>query len=107
MRLIFRDEFIATQDNILQKEYLSHIHLNVIAISYTYMRFLQVIVIMLIFELDLFLFVVGGSPSIELDGAVILGFTSAMQCFNIFQHNPYLDLIYALLKANEGHHQWR
>ena len=27
--------------------------------------------------------------------------------FNLFEHNPYLDLTYALLKAVRGHHQWR
>ena len=27
--------------------------------------------------------------------------------FNLFEHNPYLDLTYALLKAVGGHHQWR
>ena len=26
--------------------------------------------------------------------------------FNRFEHNPYLDLTYALLKAVGGHHQW-
>ena len=27
--------------------------------------------------------------------------------FNLSEHNPYLDLTYALLKAVGGHHQWR
>ena len=27
--------------------------------------------------------------------------------FNLFEHNPYLVLTYALLKAVGGHHQWR
>ena len=27
--------------------------------------------------------------------------------FKLFEHNPCLDLTYALLKAVGGHHQWR
>ena len=39
-----------------------------------------------------------------LDGAFIFGYWTV---FNLFEHNPYLDLTYALLKAVGGHHQWR
>ena len=32
---------------------------------------------------------------------------SVAKDFNLFEHNPYLGLTYALLKAFGGHHQWR
>ena len=42
-----------------------------------------------------------------LDGAFILTTEQFCIVFDLFEHNPYLDLTYALLKAVGGHHQWR